>query len=179
MEKISIYSAGPLFNIATRHHNLLLARELEALGYSVILPQKEAMRFFDGQKFDVAAICEDCEDKAMTTPVIIANIDGADADSGTSNEVGVARATKKLAEKLSDIPWVWNPVIICVRTDFRTDLEKEIGYNAMFNKADKLIYKPAFVNSLDEVAVFYKELAREIDKAIKEVFAARNGKGEE
>lgn len=170
-EKISLYGAGPLFNIADRHHNLLLQKELEALGYSVILPQKEAMRFFDGQKFDVMGICGDCEDKSMTMPVIIANIDGADADSGTSYEVGVARATKKLAEMFPIIPW--KLIIICVRTDFRTDLEKEIGYNAMFNKADKLIYKPAYVNSLEEVAVFYKELAEEIDGAIKEVLAKR------
>ena len=171
MESISIYGAGPLFNIASRHHNLLLEKELKALGYSVILPQREALKFFDGQKFDVAGICEDCEDKAMTTRVVIANIDGADADSGTSNEVGVARATKKLAEKIPSLPW--NPIIICVRTDFRTELEKEIGYNAMFNKADKLIYKPAYVNSLEEVAVFYRELAMEIHIAIQEALGRK------
>lgn len=171
MEEISLYGAGPLFNIADRHHNLLLERELKALGYKEILPQREAMKFFDGQKFDVMQICRDCENKAMTTPVIIANIDGPDADSGTADEVGVARATKILAEMFPAIPW--KPIIICVRTDFRTDMEREIGFNAMFRLADKVIYKPAFVNSLEEVTVFYKELARAIDEAIKEIMAKR------
>jgi len=171
MEKITLYGAGPLFSIADRHHNLLLEKELKALGYVGILPQKEAMKRFDGQNFDVGGICEDCEEKSMTTPVIIANIDGPDADSGTALEVGIARATQKLAE-MYDIPW--NPIIICVRTDFRTDIQKEIGYNAMFNLADKVIYKPAYVNSLVEVKQFYKELAEGIDKAIREVMAERS-----
>lgn len=170
-EKIVIYGAGPLFNIASRLHNLFLERELTILGYVVVLPQREALNYFDGQKFNVMGICDDCEEKAMTTQVILANIDGADADSGTSEEVGVARATKMLAEKFPVIPW--NPIIICVRTDFRTDLEKEIGYNAMFKKADKLIYKPAFVGTLEEAAVFYRELAQEIHLAIQENLARR------
>ncbi len=174
MEKISLYSAGPLFCIADRHRNLLLERELAALGYSGILPQWEAMRFFNGKNFDVMGICKDCENKSMTTPVIIANLDGPDADSGTAEEVGIARATKKLAEVFPVIPW--EPIIICVRTDFRTDMEKEIGYNAMFKMADRFVYKPAYVNSLEEVAVFYRELALEIDKAIKEVIVKRASK---
>lgn len=154
MDKISIYLAGPLFGVADRHHNLLLAQELEALGYAVVLPQKEAMKFFDGRTFDVVGICQDCRSQSVNNQVVVANIDGPDADSGTALEVGMAHISQK-------------PIIICVRTDFRTALEKEVGYNAMFNLANRVIYKPAHINSLEEAAQFYKELAKEIDTIIK------------
>lgn len=61
MEKIKIYLAGPLFGIADRHHNLLLAKELEKLGYFVILPQQKALRFFNGHHFDLPGICKNCQ----------------------------------------------------------------------------------------------------------------------
>ena len=173
MEKISVYLAGPLFGVADRHHNLLLAKELEALGYLVILPQKEALKFFDGKGFDVMGICKDCRSQSVNNKVVVANIDGSDADSGTSLEVGMAHIVATLRKLMPGVlPGdLTQPKVICVRTDFRTDMEKEIGYNAMFNLADKVIYKPAYVNSLEEVAKFYKELAEEIDRAIKELMA--------
>ncbi len=175
-EKISIYLAGPLFCLADRHQNLLLAKELEELGYLVILPQKEAIKFFDGTKFDVVGICEDCRSQSMSRRVVVANIDGTDADSGTSMEVGMAHATAMIAKGLlmaRSVTLPIPPVVICFRTDFRTSMEHEVGYNAMFNLADKLIYKPAYVNSLEEIATFYKELAQEIDEAIKEALIKR------
>ncbi len=159
VEKVSIYFAAPLFGAADRHHNLLLARGLEELGYLVILPQKEALKFFDGKKFDLKGIREGCKRQAMKSRVIVANIDGTDADSGTSLEVGLSLA---VAGKK-------NPKVIGVRTDFRTDLEKEIGINGMFGLADKIIYKPAYFTSSEEAAKFYKDLAKEIDKTIKEL----------
>lgn len=162
MKKISIYLAAPLFGIADRHHNLLLAEELEALGYLVILPQREAIKYFDGEKFDLKGIREDCKRQSMKSKVVLANIDGPDADSGTSLEAGIAHATAILSRKN-------RPLVICVRTDFRTNLEQEIGINGMFGLADKIIYMPAFVNSPEEVNKFYEDLAREIDKTIKEL----------
>jgi len=53
-------------------------------------------------------------------------------------------------------------LLICVRTDFRTSREEEIGINGIFNLADRVIYMPAYVNSLEEVEQFYKSLAKEI-----------------
>ncbi len=163
MKKTSIYMAAPLFGAADRHHNLLLARELEKLGYLVVLPQKEALKFFNGEHFDLKGIREDCKKQAMKKKnrVTVANLDGTDADSGTSVEVGPSLA---VAGKNK-------PKVIGVRTDFRTDLEKEIGINGMFGLADKIIYKPAYFTSLEEVAEFYKNLAKEIDNAIKELMA--------
>jgi len=37
----------------------------------------------------------------------------------------------------------------------------------MFGLADKIIYKPAFVTTAEEMDKFYKELSQEIDAAIK------------
>lgn len=136
-----------------------MAGILREFGYEVILPQEEAVRFFKDGKFDVAAICEDCSEKSATKSVIVANIDGPDADSGTAIEVGIALRSRKVK---GDI----HPIVICVRTDFRTDLEREVGINAMFNLADRIVYKPAFVNSFREAEEFYQDLAKEISDAI-------------
>lgn len=157
-----IYLAGPLFGIADRHHNLLLARELEMLGYEVILPQKEALRFFNGQFFDLKGVSEDCKRQSMESDIIVANIDGADVDAGTAVEVGIALSTSSLATQN-------RPKVICVRTDFRTNQEQEIGINGMFKLVNKVIYMPAFANTFDEVAEYYKNLSKEINTVIKEL----------
>lgn len=161
-ERISIYLAGPLFGIADRHHNLQLARELERLGYLVVLPQKEALKFFNEQSFDLDGIKEDCKKQSMENRVVVANIDGPDADSGTAVEVGIAVITALLSSQNK-------PKVICVRTDFRTDIKKEIGINGMFGLADEIIYKPAYVNSAEDVVQFYVELAEKIDETIKKI----------
>lgn len=161
MAKISIYLAGPLFGIADRHHNLLLAEELEKLGYKVVLPQKQALKFFDGKRFDLKRISDDCQWQSRNNDVIVANIDGPDADSGTALEVGIA---------ILSAPIVNKPKVICIRTDFRTNREQELGINGMFELADRVIYMPAFVSSLKEISKFYKNLAERIDNAIKELF---------
>lgn len=163
MPKTTVYLAGPLFGIADRHHNLLLAKELEPLGYIVILPQKEAMRFFKDGKFNLDAVSESCLQDAIYRDVVVANIDGPSADDGTSIEVGMAIISQR--SKTGSSPK--RPLVICVRTDFRTAMDREVGINSMFSLA-KIIYKPAFINSLEEADNFYKELAREIDSVIIE-----------
>ena len=163
MAETTIYSAAPLFNISERAHNLRLAEEIRQLGYKVILPQEEATKFFDGKKFDLDRICEDCAVKAAGCEVILLNLDGPDADSGTSLEGGIALYLKTILKK--EIPE--RPLVIGVRTDFRTAMEQEVGMNAMFRLADRIIYKPAFANSFAEVDEFYRGLAREIDVAIR------------
>ncbi len=164
MAKISIYLAGPLFGIADRHHNLVLAQELEKLGYKVVLPQKEALKFFDGERFDLRGISENSKTQSMKNDVIVANIDGPDADSGTAIEVGIALLAASITNK---------PKVICIRTDFRTNREQEVGINGMFELADRVIYAPAFASSLEEVTGFYKSLAKKIDNAIKELIVRK------
>lgn len=119
----------------------------------------EATKYFKDNKFNLLGVCEHCAEQAIKSDVIVANIDGADADSGTSIEVGLACHAKFFGKK--------GPLVICYRTDSRTALEQELGINAMFQLAHKIICKPAFANSISEVKKFYEELAREIDEAIR------------
>jgi len=134
------------------------------------LPQEEAVKFFKDGKFDLRAVIENCAKQASQSHVVVANLDGPDADSGTAVEVGIALWEKlgigsgEKVQNLSD----WNkPLVICVRTDFRTVPDQEVGINGMFGLADKIIYKPAFVTTAEEMDKFYKELSQEIDAAIK------------
>lgn len=155
LEKRIIYLAGPLFNTGDRVNNLLLEKQLIFLGYEVILPQREALKHFDGQKFDTAAIVQDCIDACSST-IFVGNLDGPDADSGTCVEYGIAIAK--------------NTVVIVYRTNFRTAEEKEVGVNAMLKaKGTSFIYEPCYFTDLSEVEPYYKKLAKKIDEAIKKI----------
>jgi nucleoside 2-deoxyribosyltransferase len=108
-------------------------------------------------------ICADCEDQAGKNDILLANIDGPDTDSGTSVEFGIARKSEK------------KPITICIRTDFRTDLGKEIGYNAMFKRADGFVYHPSFTLTDDiDISNFYDQLVEKIDAAIMEARRKRD-----
>jgi len=148
-----IYLAGGLFNAPERLHNLYLEKHLKALGCEVILPQREALKRFNGQTFDVAGIVRDCSKTAQHADVlVVASADGPDADSGTSIEYGMAIAKTGRA--------------IVYRTDFRTDREREIGFNAMFSgEGTVFVYKPCFFTELEQVEEFYAGLAKEIHEA--------------
>ena len=156
---MKIYMAGPLFDIASQMHNLSLAQCLESFGYEIILPQRDAIKLIEGdasypKNDNVLAICMSCRKLLSTCDVIVANIDGTDADSGTAMEVGIALES------------IHRPIVICVRTDFRTDFNREIGINGMFLLADKTIFKPPSLISLDNSEEFYNNLADEIDREI-------------
>ena len=150
-----IYLAGGLFNAGERLHNLHLEKALKDLGYDVILPQREALRHFDGKVFNVSDIVESCSNCCSDiNNLFVGNTDGSDSDSGTCVEYGIAISSNKRA--------------IVYRTDFRTAEEKELGLNAML-KAKKTIfvYEPCFFTELSEVDLFYQKLAKRIDKAIQ------------
>ena len=152
-----IYLAGPLFNAEERLHNSLLERELKALGHKAILPQREALNAFDGKNFNTVAIVESCKE-ACSDPetIVVACADGPDADSGTCIEYGIAIALNCRA--------------IVYRTDFRTNLEKEVGVNAMLMaKGTIFIYEPCFFTELDQVGPYYKKLALRIHEAIQKL----------
>lgn len=150
----TIYLAAGLFNAGERLHNLFLEKFLRELGHEVILSQREALKFFDGKQFDIDAIVEDCR-QSRTNPkhICVACADGADADSGTAVEYGMAMTANGRA--------------IVYRTDFRTAEEKELGANAMLKaKGTSFIYHPCFFTELDEVDAYYEELSRKIHEAI-------------
>lgn len=150
-----VYLAGGLFNAGERLHNLYLEKYLKALGYKVILPQREALKFFGGDVFVIPLIVEDCK-QSCTNPenICVVSSDGADSDSGTCVEYGMAIIATGRA--------------VVYRTDFRTAQERELGVNAMLKaKGTSFIYHPCFFVELEQVDTYYKDLAQEIHRAIQ------------
>ncbi|MEG3436671.1 nucleoside 2-deoxyribosyltransferase [Pannus brasiliensis CCIBt3594] len=105
-----VYLAAPLFTRAERDFNSSIGEYLQKQGYSVFLPQNECAGVEGG------AIYKTCLSGLHSAAVVVAILDGADADSGTCWECGHAVAL--------GIP------VIAVRTDFR-DSGDTGGFNAM------------------------------------------------
>ena len=152
---LKLYLAGGLFNAAERLHNLYLEKYLIALGYLVVLPQREALKFFENGNHNLAGLVEDCSAHcANPDNFYVGNLDGSDTDSGTAVEYGIAITATGRA--------------VVYRTDFRTAPEKEIGINAMFRaKGTSFIYYPCFFTSFDQVEPYYQALAQKIHEAIQ------------
>lgn len=166
--KSAIYGGGGLFDIAYLHHNLVLEKHLFDLGYDVTLPQREAGKFIESGKLNLLGICLNCANQAATHRIVLLNLDGPDADSGTAFEGGIAAYLKVIEQRSIK---EGRPITIGYRTDIRTDISKELGINGMLSQLlDKIVYCPAYgINSFEDVNQFYKTLAGEIDKAIKEL----------
>ena len=97
-----LYLAGPLFTQAERAWNIRLGDLLTKAGHSVFLPQTEVQAI---ATLDAGTIFEVDVNGVRSAEAVVALVDGADPDSGTSFEVGLAYAL--------GIP------IVLVRTDFR------------------------------------------------------------
>ena len=97
-----LYLAGPLFTQAERAWNASLARLIARGGHSVFLPQDEVKAI---ATLDADVIFGVDVDGVRSADAVVAVLDGADADSGTSFECGLAFGL--------GIP------IVLVRTDFR------------------------------------------------------------
>ncbi|MEJ2268041.1 MAG: hypothetical protein P8X70_03125 [Nanoarchaeota archaeon] len=110
MERITLYNAGGLFNAGERLHNSLLEEKLkstadsEKINLQITLPQRTALNNFISSKkgFDVNGIVYDCMQDAAGHDFILCNLDGPDADSGTSSEYGIALGQKIAFEKLNN-----------------------------------------------------------------------------
>jgi nucleoside 2-deoxyribosyltransferase len=113
-----IYIAGPLFTLAEKEFNIRFAEtiKLKMKGIEVILPQERASKFSHLEN-GKALIFEDCLKMVSEADIVVAILDGADVDSGTSVELGYAFA-------------VQTP-IIGVRTDFR--ISEDRGLNLMLS----------------------------------------------
>lgn len=159
--KVKLYLAGGLFNVAERVHNLLLERALKRLGYDVIQPMREAAQFrrHDGT-LDLDAVAVYCQDQARAPDtVLVCNLDGPDADSGTAVEYALAIGAKGQAATY--------------RTDIRTAPERELGVNAMFRLPRTIhVDMLCFLDQVEDINRFYAELALAIDKAVRELRCA-------
>ena len=103
--KYRIYLAAPLFSRAERTYNAALADLLKKHLFEVFLPQEDGDDAETRTKAAQAKIFSKNRDDIVRADVIVAVIDGADADSGTAWEMGYAYAQNK--------------PVIAVRTDFR------------------------------------------------------------
>jgi nucleoside 2-deoxyribosyltransferase len=114
-----IYLAAPLFTQGERDFNLSVCEYLRANDYQVFLPQIEC------QQAEGADIYKTCLSGLRSAAIVVAIVDGADADSGTCWECGYAVS--------QGIP------VIALRTDFRGSGDTK-GFNAMiYYSAAKVI----------------------------------------
>ena len=114
-----IYLAAPLFSAAEREFNSRLCAELERMGYSVTLPQRDCT----GSREEIFRACLSSIESA---DAVIAVLEGASCDDGTAFEVGYAFALGKR--------------ILGLRTDFRNVGEHGARLNLMLEKAcDRLL----------------------------------------
>jgi nucleoside 2-deoxyribosyltransferase len=136
-----IYLAGPLFTQAERAWNAAIAVRLTEAGHEVFLPQSEIQQLETLEaepifRLDVEGVC--------SADLLVAVLDGADPDSGTCFECGLAFGR--------GIP------ILAVRTDFRAggdDLpgQRLPAINLMLSQAaSAVIHRPSPSTTLDDIA---------------------------
>ena len=141
--KLTIYFAGPLFTQAERIWNSQLVKDLVSLvpDVKVILPQAEAISYMKADGINFKGLVQECIRGLDSADLIIAVLDGSDADSGTCWECGYAYAKGKR--------------VIGVRTDLRGSEDE--GLNAMLRRTcEKVIYYPAIKEDIYGLA---KEIA--------------------
>ncbi len=130
-KKTALYLAGPLFSLAEQMFNRALAIELRQIGYEVFVPQE-----FCTNETTAKDIAERCKSFLLKSDAVIVNLDGADTDSGTAFEAGMANEQK-------------------TTIGFRTDIRKsgddsESGANSMFRLLDSVIHYDG--NEISELA---------------------------
>jgi nucleoside 2-deoxyribosyltransferase len=105
-KRVCVYLAGPLFTQAEWQWNERLAEKLREGPLHVILPQDRAEPMLKGTRpFDPQLLFSANIESIESADVIVAILDGADVDSGTSWECGYAFKAQR--------------PVIGVRTDIR------------------------------------------------------------
>jgi nucleoside 2-deoxyribosyltransferase len=100
---MTVYLAGPLFTEGERAFNLVLARQIERLGYRVFLPQRDVPPARGRGR--TRRLYEGCLGGLRSADLVVAVCDGPMADDGTAWECGYAVGTGK--------------TVYALRTDFR------------------------------------------------------------
>jgi nucleoside 2-deoxyribosyltransferase len=121
---MKIYLAGPLFTLAEQRFNKQLAESLYGSmpELDIILPQERAKPLL-GQPGGLELVFKDCFAMIDACDVVLAILDGADADSGTCVELGYA--------------WARGKPVVGVRTDFR--ISEDRGLNLMVSHVCKVL----------------------------------------
>ena len=139
---MKIYLAAPVFSQMERQYNRRLAERLQALlpKCQVILPQdfrvREGAASFN-DRHHLTGVYRRCIEELTGADVVLALLDGADADSGVAFETGYARGLGK--------------PVLGVRTDYRQSQVK--GLNLMLAAgASEILCHFSFNEKLDDLA---------------------------
>jgi nucleoside 2-deoxyribosyltransferase len=146
-----IYLSAPLFTQGERQWNRLLAAELEKRidGAEVVLPQDFQFRSAYNDPRDFAHIFDACVSRLREADVVVAVLDGADADSGVAFEMGIAYGR--------GVP------IIGVRTDYRESQDR--GLNLVVAGACGELLREMSLG--EDVEQLVKDLAGKIVAALR------------
>ena len=148
-EKNLIYIAGPLFTVHQRYFLEDIGEIVENSGFRVYLPHAENnerelnLAYDEKRKKD---IFDNDVNTLLLSKAVIALLDGADVDSGTAFEIGMAYAFKK--------------PVLGIRTDMRLFMDN-MPVNIMIEQAcNDIIY----INdsNLGEMDKFIKAFLNEI-----------------
>ena len=119
-----IYLAAPLFSEAEREFNAKIAGILREKKYAVHLPQEVGDDSSTRDETETGRIFEYNLKALDECDIVVAVVDGADADSGTAWEIGYAYAVKKR--------------VILLRTDFRRVGRSE-AVNLMLEESGEVV----------------------------------------
>jgi nucleoside 2-deoxyribosyltransferase len=141
---MKIYLAGPLFTLSDIEFNRRLKAALESSGHKVWLPQERTVKLVEATEI-LAVLLKGIRE----ADAVVANMDGADPDSGTSWECGYSYASGK-------------PTIL-FRTDSRSRREITLGpYNLMMWASATVRLDGPF-SSVEELA---SAIARHLDSSL-------------
>jgi nucleoside 2-deoxyribosyltransferase/predicted secreted protein len=119
-----VYLAAPLFSEAERIYNLSVAGILRKNFFDVYLPQEAGDDSDSRNKAEQARLFSENLRVLKNADIIVAIVDGADADSGTAWEMGYASANGKR--------------VVALRTDFRRSGRNE-KVNLMLGESATLV----------------------------------------
>jgi nucleoside 2-deoxyribosyltransferase len=108
---VKIYVAGPLFNSHERGYLEHIASILEADGYTTFVPHRDAGLLGNGSDLDRPRLFASDLAALRACDIVVALLTGADHDSGTSAELGIAFAEGKPCYGISDdFRWLNNMI---------------------------------------------------------------------
>ena len=160
---MKVYLAAPVFSQIERQYNRQLAARLQELlpRSQVILPQDFRVgpggASFNDRRH-LAALYRRCTEEIGGADVVLALLDGADADSGVAFEVGYARGLGK--------------PVLGVRTDYRQLQTK--GLNVMLAEGcSEVVCHFSFNERLDDLAAV---IVQHIEKLARSAADKAKGK---
>lgn len=150
--RIEVYFAGPLFTQAQWKWNEQLAAELSRSNFDIILPQRRASSMLKGeQRFDPSVLFRENLSGIDRSDVVVAVLDEADPDSGTSWECGYAYKCGR--------------PVIGLRTDIRrAGDDADASVNLMLSRSCKKLIQVPF-DRLDD----FPWVVQKIKSAVVEV----------